>query len=187
MDNVFRLLLALFTALSSVTGAPVDSIPPPDRPIIVAPTVTMPTELVEIDGLVESIQGDTFVVNGFSVVVGPFARVKGDLQVGASVRVVASNRGDGNWIARAISVGYGAEASVTPQATLTSPAQPRSTERPEAQPTRRATPEPTEKPEVHPTERPAPDPTEKPEAHPTVHATPGPTEKPEAKPTERRN
>jgi outer membrane biosynthesis protein TonB len=166
-----------------MTGAPADTNSSPDRPAIVAPTLAVPAAPVAMTGVVQSVQGDTIVVNGVNVVVGPTARVTGDLKVGASVRVVASTRNDASLQAQVVSV-FDDSAEATPQATATNMPLFYPTREVETSPTRGITPEPTERPTPRATVVPTAEPTERPEATPNSRPTPQPTEKPEVKPTE---
>jgi len=165
--------------MSSAAGSPADDNPLPDRPMIVAPTAAVPSDLVAMTGVVQSIQGDTIVVNGIDIVIGPTTRMAGDLKIGSPVRIIASVRRDGNLQARIVSVFDESQADATP----TAAPQPSSTRRANASPTRGATPEPTERSTPRPTAVSTPEPTEKPEVGATSQPTPQPTEKPENKPT----
>lgn len=162
--------------------------------MIVAPTFAAPANLVTMTGALQSVQGDSITVNGVIVVIGPTARVTGDLQVGASVRIVASTQDDGTLQAQSVSVtDIAVEATLQPTAMSAPSSVP--TQQVQASPTRGVTPEsteppmprvtvgltaqPTEGPEVNPTNQP----TEKPEVNPTESAPPQSTPAPEPRPT----
>ncbi len=180
MDGILRALFALIAALDAATGAPVDVDHLPDRPPIAAPTIDLNPVVfatstpsgrglpstVEIFGKISLIRNTSVVVNGHSIVLVPNTQIKGQLDVGASVKVEATKRADGELEAKKLEVSDDLSA-VVGTAKPTEPPQARETEKPEIKPTEQVEVKPTEKLEAKPTEAPEVKPSEQPEVKPT--------------------
>ena len=114
MDGVIQALAALLAAVAAASGAPVDLGNSPDRPAIVAP-VPAPDPSVkpgsgtiaDINGTIQSVQGNVIVVNGVRVTLEKNTQVDGSLAQGAPVQVSGVRQTDGSVIARQVHVGSG--------------------------------------------------------------------------------
>lgn len=101
MNVLLEFLLALLAALNVATGGPGDVDNLPDRPAIVAPTPipaeatnTPESTAVEMDGLVLYVSAELVIVNGVSVHLNAPVEIKGQLEIGALVRVQGIQRGN---------------------------------------------------------------------------------------------
>ena len=144
---------------------------------------------IELEGQLEQIEGNTWVVSGAKLTVEPGATLIGKPHIGAWVAIRGHLPGDGSLVATAMTVRNGSKLPPTVTAHPTAPSEtpvptrtPEPTETPKptevAQPTR--VPEPTK--EIKPTETPQPTLEVKPTKTPKPTDEPKPTKEP--KPTD---
>ncbi|MEW5718508.1 MAG: DUF5666 domain-containing protein [Chloroflexota bacterium] len=119
MDSLIQTLVALVAALSVATGSPTTTGAAPDRPAIVVPvsssagsaSPSSSTQSTEIKGTIQSINGNTIVVNGIEITLTSSTEIKGKLQVGATVQVEGAKQTNGVFLAKEVQVGGGSSAS----------------------------------------------------------------------------
>lgn len=112
MDGVMQALAALLAAVAAASGAPVDLGNSPDRPAIVAPVLAPDPSVkpgsgttADINGTIQSVQGNVIIVNGVRVTLEKNTQVNGSLAQGAPVQVSGVKQTDGSVIARQVHVG----------------------------------------------------------------------------------